>query len=137
MAVRAIANRMEIFGTITAETLALIAERAVEDGAHLPDGRPCASAEDVSRAGWRAARRGEPLVLTGDGEVCFAGIEAILKQDCVPYQVVRPEESGAPARLFDGIAEFEIERPVERGMRLKVVESSFLPRVSVIMRAAA
>jgi len=125
MAASAMANRIEIFGTVSAETLEELAAMAIRLGLSLSaGGQKCGSADELRRAAAVAQRNLLPLVLhcTGEG-TAYVGIEHLLKASNIPYQVVAPFRSECGeymARLYDGIAEFLRVEPMERGLRFKL-----------------
>ena len=128
MAANAIANRIEIFGTVSAETLLELAAMAVRQGVSLSSGgRKCGTAEEILRAASVAQRNEIPLVLyCTRGKDVYVQIEHLLRTSNVPYQVVAPFRSEVGefmARLFDGMSEFSCPNPIERGLRFKVSKS--------------
>jgi len=129
MAASAMANRIEIFGTVSAETLEELAVMAIRLGLSLSaGGQRCGSADELRRAAAVAQRNRVPLTLhcSQDGTV-YVGIEHLLKASSVPYQVVAPFRSECGeymARLYDGITEFLRAEPMERGLRFKLAPAS-------------
>ena len=128
MAVDAIANRIEIFGTVSTETMEELAVMAVRQGVSLSaGGRKCVAVEEILRAAVVAQRKEIPLVLyCMQGKDVYVQIEHLLKASNVPYQVVAPfssEDGEFMARLFDGMSEFPRPKPMEKGLRFKVTQS--------------
>jgi len=125
MAASAIANRIEIFGTVSAETMDELAVMAVRQGVSLSaGGEKCLTADELLRAAAVAQRSELPLVLhCVRGTDLYVRIEHLLKTSNVPYQVVAPFRSECGeymARLYDGIYEFLRATPMEKGLRFKV-----------------